>query len=122
MVGTAGHGIERDVVAAGGVEPSLLIGHDRLLRVPRRAADVNVGGGVERHQPGVVAAPRAFDRPMKPRAPDITVADEDQGQTGEDDLVHGSTSVPSTPAPSPASQAAPPRGPARSAPPPPPRN
>src|SRR5438034_1283 len=122
MVGTAGHGIERDVVAAGRVEPSLLIGHDRLLRVTRRAADMNVGGGVERHQSGVVAAPRAFDLPVEARAPDITVADENQGEAGKHDLVHESPSVPSTPAPSPASQAAPPPDPARSAQPPPPRH
>src|SRR5438034_535654 len=108
--------------AAGLVEPALLVGDDRLLRVPRGAADVHVGGRVERDQSGVLAAPRALDRPVEARAPDVTVADEDQGETGEDDLVHGSSSIPSTPAPSPASPAAPPPGPARSAPPPPPRN
>src|SRR5207247_10381171 len=101
MVGTAGHGIERDVVATRRVEPSLLIGHDRLLRVTRRAADMNVGGGVERHQSGVVAAPRAFDLPVEARAPDITVADEDYGETAEQDLVHEGASVSSTPRPRP---------------------
>src|SRR5436309_1247419 len=122
MVGASGHGIERDVVAAGRVEPALLVGHERLLRVPRRAADMDVGGRVERDQSRVLAAPRAFYRPVEARAPDITVAGENQGETGEDDLVHGSGSKPSTPAPSSASQAAPPPGRARSAPRLPPRN
>src|SRR2546425_5295066 len=122
MVGPAGHWIERDVVAAGRVEAPLCIGHDRLLRITRGTTDMNVGGRVERHQSGVVAAPRALDLPVEARAPDITVADQDQGEASEDDLVHESPSVPSTPAPSPASQAARPPDPARSAPPPPPRN
>src|SRR5438067_1221429 len=89
MVGAAGHGIEGDVVAAGCVEPALLVGHERLLRVPRRAADVDVSGRVERDQSRVLAAPRAFDRPAEARAPDIAVVGEDQGETGQDDLVHG---------------------------------
>src|SRR3989454_1504026 len=128
MVRSSGYGIERDVIASGGVEPAPLVGHERLLRVPRGAADVDVGRRIERHQSGVFAAPRSFDRPVEARAPDITVADEDQGETGEDDLVHWSPSVPwspslpSTPAPSPASPAALPPGPARFGPPPPPRN
>src|SRR5438876_10811031 len=105
MVGTARHGIERDVVAAGRVEPSLLIGHDRLLRVTRGTTDMNVVGGVERHQSGVVSAPRAFDLPVEARAPDLTVADEDYRETGAHDLVHERPSVPSTPAPSHALQA-----------------
>src|SRR2546425_964620 len=107
MVRTAGHGIERDVVAAGRVEAPLCVGHDRLLRITRGAADVDVSGRVEGDQAGVLAAPRALDRPAEARAPDITVADEDQGETGEDDLVHGNASIPSTPAPSSASPAAP---------------
>src|SRR5439155_519791 len=88
--------------------------------VPRRAADVDVGGRVERDQSRVLTTPRAFDRPAEARAPDIAVAGEDHDETGQDDLVHGSGSIPSTPAPNSASQAAPPPRPARSAPPPPP--
>src|SRR3989442_3827273 len=122
MVGAAGHGIEGDVVAAGRIEPALLVGHERLLRVPRRAADVDVGGRVECDQSRVLATPRALDRAAEARAADIAVADEDQGETGQDDLVHRRCSITSTPAPSSASQAAPPPRRARSAPPPPPRN
>ena len=128
MVGTARHRIERDVVPAVHVEPALIVRHDRLLRVPRGAADVDVSGRVERHQYGVVPAPRSQELPVEQRErrrardPTPTVAQPHQRQTSQDGLVHRSTSLPSTPAPSRASQAALPPGPPRSAPPPPPRN
>src|SRR2546430_1248459 len=125
MVGTARHGIERDVVEPGDIEAPLVIGDDRLLRVTGGTADMDVGGRVERNQSGVLAAPGALDRPLDPRAPDVTGAQRDQGKAGQYDLAHA---VPSIPDPLPTlaatswSPAAPAPGRVQRAPPPPPRN
>src|SRR5207248_7554046 len=118
MVGTARHGIERDVVEPGDVEAPLVIGDDRLLRVTGGTADMDVVGRVERNQSGVLAAPGALDRPLDPRPPDVTGAQRDQGEAGQHDLAHAIPSTPSTLAATSWSPAAPAPGRAQRAPPP----
>src|ERR1051325_8447720 len=78
--------VPRHIEAAGGVE------HDRLVHVSERAPDVHVGAGVVGHEGGVIPAPRSLDRPAGwSGRDDLTVADQDEGEAGEDELVHDST-------------------------------
>src|SRR2546423_13307937 len=107
MVGPARYRIERDVVESGDIETPLVVGGDRLLRVTGGTADMDVIGGVERNQAGVLPAPGAFDRPLDARASDVTGAHRDHREAGPHDPSQANPPLPPPPPAPPSSPPAP---------------
>ena len=50
-----------DVVFANDIEIAIDVGMNRSAGVPKRAADMDVGGGISGNQSGVVPTPRTAD-------------------------------------------------------------
>ena len=87
------HGMRGDVLLAGDVKSPLGVGNDLFGDVAVGTANVHVGAGVVRDQPGVLATPGARDTALgRPDARRVTRA-EDRGCRHERDCCLGEHTV-----------------------------